>query len=130
MTTNNLKDVSKKDRRILSEHSDIAYDSPDVIKVDPKLKEKEEKEVAGNVSLYLDKYKSIIDVTKKVITVIDNKCSGYTYKFDPVERPDLESAIRKVFGVTTSEITYEMYKQVIEEQIKSNSEIGDEIFTQ
>lgn len=123
------KDISKKDRKILSEHSDIAYDSPNVIEAESKLKE-EEKEVVATADHYAEQYKSIIAVTEKMITVIDDKCSGYTYKFDPIERPDIASAVRKVFGITTSEITYDMYKQVIEEQIKVNSTVGDEIFTQ
>jgi len=124
----NKKDISSKDKKVLSVHDDIAYDSPDVIEVEPKLKEEEE--AIGNADLYLEKYQSIIEVTKKMITVIDNKCSGYTFVFDQVERPDLASAIRKVFGIATNEITYDMYKQVIEEQIKVNSAVGDEIFTQ
>ena len=123
------KDISKKDKKILSEHSDIAYDSPDVIEVEPKLKE-EEKEVVATVDHYVEKYKSIIAVTEKMITVIDDKCSGYTYKFDSTERPDLASAVRKVFGITTSEITYDMYKQILEEQANLNSAVGDEIFSQ
>ncbi len=122
--------MSRKDKKILSEHSDIAYDSPDVIEGSPKLREEEIKEVAGNVQFYLKQYESILDATEKMTTIIDNKCSGYTLVYDPIERPDLASAVKRVFGVDTNKITYEMYKEVIEEQIKLNNEIGDEIFGQ
>lgn len=129
MTANNIKEVSNRDKKTLSAHDDVEYDSPDVVEGEKRLEE-EEKETIATADYYVDQYRSIIAVTEKMITVIDDKCSGYTYKFDPIERPDLASAVRKVFGVTTNEITYDMYKEVIEEQIKINSTTGDEIFTQ
>lgn len=124
------KDISKKDRKILSEYSDIAYDSPDVIEGSPKLREEEIKEVAGNVQFYLKQYESILDATEKMTTIIDDRCSGYTFVYDPIEKPSIASAVKRVFGLDTNEITYEMYREVIEEQIKLNNEIGDEIFGQ
>ena len=124
------KDISRKDKKILSSHSDIAYDSPDVVEGSPKLRAEEVEEVPGNVQFYLKQYESILDATEKMTSVVDDRCSGYTFVFDPIERPDLASAVKKVFGTSTNKITYDMYREVIEEQIKLNNEIGDEIFGQ
>lgn len=124
------KDISRKDKKILSAHSDIAYDSPDVVEGSPKLRAEEVEEVPGNVQFYLKQYESILDATEKMTSVVDDRCSGYTFVFDPIERPDLASAVKKVFGTSTNKITYDMYREVIEEQIKLNNEIGDEIFGQ
>lgn len=124
------EDIPKRDKKTLSQADDIVYDGPDAIPLDATI----EKEVVGaegkSVQDYLDSYSSILDLTKDVKTSIDVRCEGYVYKFDPNVEVALAAAIRKVFGADSNEITYEMYLQVIEEQIEVQQENGDEIFGQ
>lgn len=124
------KDISKKDKKALSAFDDTHYDSPDSIEIDPNLQIEEEEEVAGDVEHYIRQYNSIIEATDNLIKVFDSKCQGYTFTFDPKANPGLASAVRKVFGIDSNEITYEMYKQVIDEQTEMYQEMGDEIFGQ
>lgn len=124
------QDISKKDKKALSAFNDVHYDSPDSVEVDPSLKKEEEKEVSGNVEHYVAQYDNILEATDKLTKVIDLKCEGFTVTFDPDKDPGVASAIRKVFGIDAKEITYDMYKQVMDEQTELYQEMGDEIFGQ
>lgn len=125
------KDISNKDKDILSTPGDILYDAPEAadanVKYDVASKEVEED---SNIQHYINQYTKIVDASDKVAKIIDDRCKGYTYKFDPNKMPALAQAVRKVFGINTNEITYEMYKQVLDEQVSLNEKIGDEIFAQ
>lgn len=124
------QDISKKDKKALSAFDDTHYDAPDSVEVDPSLQVEEEKEIAGDAEHYIRQYDNIIEATDNLTKILDSKSRGYTFTFDPKENPALTSAIRKVFGIDTNEITYEMYKDVIDEQVGLYERMGDEIFGQ
>lgn len=124
------QDISKKDKKSLAAFDDTHYDAPDSVEVDPNLQIEEEEEVAGDVEYYIRQYDSIIDATDNMTKILDSKSQGYTFTFDPKKNPALASAIRKVFGIDANEITYEMYKEVIDEQTELYERMGDEMFGQ
>ena len=125
------KDISKKDRKILSTSDDITYVAPEAADADTMYEVASEKaEEESNIGHYLAQYKKIVETSDQVAEILDERSKGYTFKFDPIKMPALAQAIRKVFGKDTNEITYDMYKQVLEEQIALSEKIGDEIFAQ
>lgn len=124
-------DISRKDRKMLSASDDITYVAPEAADADTRYEVASEKvEEESNINHYLSQYKKIIETSDQVAEILDERCKGFTFKFEPKKMPALAQAIRKVFGKDTNEITYEMYKQVLEEQMILNEKIGDEIFAQ
>ena len=124
------QDISKKDKKALSAFNDVHYDSPDSVEIDLSLKAEEEKEIPGNVEHYVAQYDNIIEATDKLTKVLDLKCEAFTVTFDPDKEPGVASAVKKIFGININEITYDMYKQVMDEQTELYQEMGDEIFGQ
>lgn len=125
------KDISRKDKKLLSTHDDITYVAPEATDADTRYEVASEKaEEESNVNHYLAQYKKIVDTSDQIAEILDKRCNNYIFKFDPTKMPALAQAIRKVFGKDTTEITYDMYKQVLEEQIALSEKIGDEIFAQ
>lgn len=125
------QDISKKDKKILSASDSIGYEAPEAADADTKYDvASKEVEAESNIGHYLAQYKKIVETSDQVAEILDERCNGYMFKFDPTKMPALAQAIRKVFGLDTSEITYGMYKQVLEEQMALNEKIGDEIFAQ
>lgn len=124
-------DISKKDKSILSKSDNISYVAPEAVDADTRYEVASEKvEEESNINHYLSQYEKIIETSDQVAEILDERCKGYTFKFDPAKMPALTQAIRKVFGKDSAEITYDMYKQVLEEQMTLNEKIGDEIFAQ
>lgn len=125
------KDISRKDKKILSVSDDITYVAPEAADADTRYEVASEKvEEDSNINHYLSQYKKIVDTSDQVAEILDERCKDFTFKFEPKKMPALAQAIRKVFGKDTSEITYDMYKQVLDEQIALSEKIGDEIFAQ
>lgn len=131
VATSTSKDISRKDRKTLSTSDDITYVAPEAADADTRYEVASEKaEEPSNINHYLSQYKKIVETSDQVAEILDERCKGFTFKFEPKKMPALAQAIRKVFGKDTSEITYDMYKQVLEEQMVLNEKIGDEIFAQ
>lgn len=112
----NIKDISQKDKDILSASSgDMNYDPLESVEAQPVVPPaiEEVEESTATVANYEEQYSDILRATDALIELVDARCDGFSIILDPKEEPEIISAIRKVFGTNTNIITYDMYQQAL-----------------
>lgn len=62
----------------------------------------------------IDQYNNIIALAEEVETLVEDRAKSVEIKFDPDEDISLRDSIRRVFGIDTDIVTYDMYKQCLE----------------
>lgn len=124
------KDIPSKDKRVLSNDNDVHYTSRESIEAEEFVFDEKETESIEVINEYVDQYEKIVDINNKIIQLIDSKAESFEFIFDKGKNPELASAIKKVFGYSSNVITYDMYRQVIEEQIILNKKMEAEMLRQ
>lgn len=125
------KDISKADKGILSARDDIRHEPEESLKGrQPSVKIEVEEIEENKIDYYVDQYDKIIKSSDDVIALLDKKCEGFVLEFNPAEQPELSVAAKKIFGETDNKVTFDMYKQALEEQINIAGEISNEMLIQ
>lgn len=111
-----INDIKRRDKQALSEGAEINFESRESIESNPPpVEEGILEEIDRPAAYYLNQYDNILEATEAMIGLVDLKCNEFNVKFDPKQEVEVANAIKKAFGITTDTITYEMYKQALEE---------------
>jgi hypothetical protein len=62
----------------------------------------------------IDQYDTIISLAEEVEKIVEQRGENVQVKFDADENITLRDSIRRVFGIDTDIVTYEMYKTCLE----------------
>lgn len=81
---------------------------PQVTELSTEISEKQRIEIA------IENFQQFIKAAEEMQKVVGERLKNRTVRVDPKTNPDVREAIRRLFGINSDEITYDMFKKCLE----------------
>lgn len=112
--TNTIKFLKKGDLDKLNEEVSIEYDEPEQLEVAPVVGKQESQQTEQQrVETAINNMKEWILAAEEMQKVLGEKLKNRRVRVDPRTNPAVRDAIRRVFGIDSDTITYEMFKHAL-----------------
>jgi hypothetical protein len=118
----NLQD---SDLERLSEQLDVTREEPKQLSVEAKSAEEvkaEAKAAKARIQETIDKFGEVIKAGEQMKILLKKKLENRTVRVDPNKNPAVRDAIRRVFGINSDTITYDMFEKALEIRSKLSKE--------
>jgi len=109
--------INSADKELLSQHLTAEREKPETISRPRETKKEEpDKEVSPKerIDESKKKYENWIKAAEQMKVILADKLQNRKVKVDPAKDPSIRDAIRRVFGVDSDTITYEMFQKALE----------------
>lgn len=119
MSEKPIEDLSGADILKLQENLEVVRDKPEQLKVvpDPTLVQaKSADQEDGSVQQIDDlikRFQNFIAAAEETQDMLGARLKDHTVTVDPRLTPQVRDAIRRLFGINSTTITYEMFRQVL-----------------
>lgn len=117
--------LQSTDTQKLGESLGIIREEPKQISVRPEAERKEkEQEQAAKVRIQetIDKFKEILKAGEQMKILLRKKLGNRTIRVNAAENPAVRDAIRRVFGIDSDIITYDMFEKALETRSELSKE--------
>jgi hypothetical protein len=108
--------LSLTDQELLSADLSVAYEEPEQEYVPPAKSQASVTDATTEkkrVEEAIQKFQNVLKAGEKLQELLGQRLQTYTVTVDPRSDPSVRTAIRRLFGVDSSTITYEMFKEAL-----------------
>jgi len=114
--------VSANDRQRFAENLAVERDEPSQLLVVPEPRETAEADEITTkkeqLSAAIAKFEDFLGAAEQMQKLLGEKLKNRQVRIDPKKNPALREAIRRVFGIDSDTVTYDMFKQALEMRSK------------
>ena len=125
--------LSYKDTEVLADtvtvNPDVLEPTDNLVISTPKVSTVPETTGKQRITDTIDKLNNFLAAAKEMQVVLDGKLQDYVVKVDVNKNPHVRDAIRRLFGIDSNVITYDMFKKVLEMRSQYLQEQRDKSFT-
>ena len=125
--------LSYKDTEVLTDtvtvNPDILEPTDNLVISTPKVSTAPETTEKQRITDTVEKLNNFLAAAKEMQVVLDEKLQDYVVKVDVNKNPHVRDAIRRLFGVDSNVITYDMFKKALEMRSQYLKEQRDQSFT-